>query len=105
MCLRETTRSASSSSIRPARLPHLGSVPPYEFTFAAPANPFNGLYPGDSMNPPLEAGDVRPVSCAADETVEDEVTRCLRFTAGPVNMGEGPFEIHFSYTADTLAGV
>lgn len=86
-------------------LPDLRSVPPYEFTFAAPANPFNGLYPGDSMNPPLEAGDVRPVSCAADETVEDEVTRCLRFTAGPVNMGEGPFEIHFSYTADTLAGV
>jgi hypothetical protein len=85
-------------------LPDLRSVPPYEFTFAAPANPFNGLYPGDNMNPPLEAAGVHPFSCAFDEAVEDGVSRCLRFTAGPVNMGSGPFEIHFAFVDDTTGG-
>ena len=85
-------------------LPDLRSVPPYEFGFAAPANPFNGLYPGDNMNPPLEVAGAHPASCAFDEQAEDGVSRCLRFTAGPVNMGRGPFEIHFAYVGDTVAG-
>jgi hypothetical protein len=89
---------------RGLRLPDLRSVPPYEFTFAAPANPLNALYPDDGVNPPLDVAGVHPVSCAADEHAEDGVSRCLRFTAGPVNMGRGPFEIHFAYAEDSAAG-
>ncbi len=85
-------------------LPDLRSVPPYEFGFVAPANPFNGLYPDDSVNPPLDVAGVHPLSCAIDETVEQGTMKCLRFTAGPFNVGKGPFEIHFSYVEDTLAG-
>ena len=74
---------------RTALLPDLRAVPPYEFGFVAPANPFNALYPPDTVNPPLEAAGAHPLSCAADETAEDHVSRCLRLTSGPMNWGEG----------------
>ena len=84
-------------------LPHLRAVPPYEFTFTAPANPLNGLYPPDTANPPLSAAGVSPLSCTADETEQDGVTRCLRFTSGPFEDGGGPFEIDFDFVGDNAA--
>lgn len=73
--------------------PNLTVVPPFEFGFVAPANPFNGAYPPDDVNPGLEAAGIAPVSCAADETAEDGAIRCLRFSTGPANVGPGPFHL------------
>lgn len=73
--------------------PNLQVLPPYEFGFVAPANPLNAQYPPDDVNPGLEVAGIAPVSCAADETVEDQVIRCLRFSAGPTNAGPGPFHL------------
>lgn len=75
--------------------PNLMATPPYEFGFIAPANPLNGLYPPDTVNPPLDVLGVHPLSCALDELVEDGVSRCLRLTTGPRNAGAGPFELHY----------
>ncbi len=84
--------------------PNLRSVPPYEFGFVAPANPFNGLYPPDTVNPPLDVLGIHPASCASDEMAEDGVRRCLRLTAGPMNSGAGPFEMRFRHIDDVAAG-
>jgi hypothetical protein len=76
-------------------LPNLQATPPYEFGFVAPANPLNGLYPPDTVNPPLDVLGQHPVSCAADETVENHATRCLRLTTGPRNAGAGPMDLAY----------
>src|SRR5262245_7152452 len=49
-------------------LPNLRAVPPYELGFVAPANPLNAAYPPDTVNPPLSAGGVEPISCTVDES-------------------------------------
>ncbi len=93
-----------------ALLPNLKAVPPYEFNFTAPANPGNGLYPPDTVNPPISAGGMEPVSCSPDETAPEAAggqgaVDCLRLTSGPINVGDGPFVKKFFYAADTAAGV
>ena len=90
-------------------LPNLRTVPPYEFGFVAPANPLNGLYPPDTVNPPLSVAGIEPISCSADEAAPVEIggagaVRCLRFTSGPVNVGQGIYDMRFELLADTLAG-
>jgi hypothetical protein len=94
---------------RVAMLPNLRTVPPYELTFIAPANPLNGLYPPDTVNPPLDAAGVHPVSCTVDEAAPVEAggagaRRCLRLTSGPINIGTGPFDMRFSMTEDVTDG-
>lgn len=76
-------------------LPNLQATPPYEFGFIAPANPLNGLYPPDTVNPPLDVLGVHPLSCAADEMAEDGAQRCLRLTTGPRNAGPGPMDLSY----------
>jgi hypothetical protein len=88
-----------------ALLPNLRTDPPYEFTFVAPANPLNGLYPPDTANPPLDVAGVHPLSCTADEMAPVEAggagaQRCLRLTSGPINTGVGPFDMRFSMVED-----
>jgi hypothetical protein len=91
-------------------LPELRADPPMEFTFIAPANPANGLYPPDTVNPPLDVLGVHPLSCGADEMAPTAVQgggaypRCLRFTSGPINVGIGPYEMHWKYVQDVAAG-
>ena len=90
-------------------LPNLRAVPPYEFTFTAPANPLNGLYPPDTANPPLDVAGVHPVSCTADEAAPVAAggagaVRCLRLTSGPINVGAGPFDMRFTFVADAADG-
>lgn len=90
-------------------LPNLRTVPPYELTFTAPANFLNGLYPPDTVNPPLDVAGVHPISCTPDESAPVEAggmgaVRCLRLTSGPVNVGEGPFDMRFSMTSDAGDG-
>jgi hypothetical protein len=76
-------------------LPNLQATPPYEFGFIAPANPLNGLYPPDTVNPPLDVLGYHPLSCAADEMVESGAKRCLRLTTGPRNAGAGPMDLGY----------
>jgi hypothetical protein len=74
----------------------------WEFGFAAPVNPLNGPFLApDDANPPLAAGPARPVSCSPDETLDDGVTRCLRYSFGLGNAGAGPFDVR--WTADQLS--
>jgi hypothetical protein len=76
-------------------LPDLAVTPPYEFSFIAPASPAAGVAP-DYANPPLAVAGQHPLSCTPDEMETDGVSRCLRFTVGPRNMGTGPFEIDYN---------
>ena len=90
-------------------LPNLRTVPPMEFTFIAPLNPANGLYPPDTVNPPADAGGVHPISCTADEAAPAaaggfDAKRCLRLTSGPINVGDGPYDMRFDLLGDTAAG-
>jgi hypothetical protein len=87
-------------------LPNLKAVPPMELGFVAPANPLNGLYPPDDVNPPLDVAGVHPVSCAPDEAAPvaaggQGAVRCLRLTTGPINVGDGPFDMRFDLITDT----
>lgn len=96
--------SAKKLAPKTVLLPNLQATPPYEFGFIAPANPANGVYPPDTVNPPLDVLGYAPLSCTADESLDmtnltfgpDRPTRCLRFTTGPRNMGPGIFEVHYS---------
>lgn len=89
-------------------LPNLRAVPPLEFGFIAPANPLNGLYPPDDVNPPLDVAGVHPLSCAPDESAPEAAGgqgagKCLRLTTGPINVGDGPFDMRFDLVSDTVA--
>lgn len=80
-------------------LPNLVVTRTWEFGFAAPVNPLNGPFLApDDANPPLSAGGVEPVSCSPDETADDRVTRCLRYSFSLGNAGAGPFDLR--WTAD-----
>ena len=90
-------------------LPNLRTVPPLEFTFIAPLNPANGLYPPDTVNPPADVAGVHPISCTADEAGPTAIggfdaKRCLRLTSGPINVGQGPYDMRFDLAGDTAAG-
>jgi hypothetical protein len=76
-------------------LPNLQATPPFEFGFVAPANPLNGLYPPDTVNPPLDVLGQHPLSCAVDEMIENGAQRCLRLTTGPRNAGAGPMDLGY----------
>jgi hypothetical protein len=97
------------SGVRAPLLPNLKTVPPYEFGFIAPANPLNGVYPPDTVNPPADVAGIHPLSCTADEMAPAELggfeaQRCLRLTSGPINVGEGPYDMRFSFTEDVSEG-
>ena len=88
-------------------LPNLKAVPPMELGFIAPANPLNGLYPPDDVNPPLDVAGVHPLSCAPDEAAPvaaggQGAQTCLRLTTGPINVGDGPFDMRFDLITDTI---
>jgi len=80
-------------------LPNLRVTRMWEFGFAAPANPGNGLFPPDDVNPPLSVLGYQPVSCSLDEQLGfdgDPVKRCLRYSFGLANAGEGNFDIRYN---------
>ena len=94
---------------RTALLPNLKTVPPFELGFVAPANPANGAYPPDTVNPPADAAGVHPLSCTADEMAPKaaggfEAQRCLRLTSGPINVGDGPYDMRFTMVQDVAEG-
>lgn len=94
--MRAKAEGAAAKSVKKTLLlPNLQATPPYEFGFVAPANPLNGLYPPDTVNPPLDVLGTHPLSCAADEMAEDGAQRCLRLTTGPRNAGAGPMDLGY----------
>ena len=104
----ESVLATSEANRRPL-YPNLRTVPPYEFTFTAPANPLNGLYPPDSANPPASAAGYSVASCTADEAAPVEAggggaVHCLRLTSGPINIGEGIYDMRFKLIEDYLEG-
>lgn len=80
-------------------LPNLRVTRMWEFGFVAPANPGNGLFPPDDANPPLDVAGKHPLSCAADEMAEDGAVRCLRYSFGLGNAGDGNFDVRYSQSA------
>lgn len=76
-------------------LPNLAVTRLWEFNFTAPLNPANGLFPPDDVNPPMTVAGFSPVSCSADETAFDEAQRCLRYSFGMANIGDGAFRIQY----------
>jgi hypothetical protein len=101
--------AANADGSRRMLLPNFRAVPPFEFGFAAPANPLNSQYPSDSQNPPLSVAGQEPLSCAADEMAPVEAggggaQLCLRLTTGPINVGEGPFMKTFHFQDDLTTG-
>jgi hypothetical protein len=76
-------------------LPDMRVTRLWEFGFVAPANPANGAFPPDYVNPPLDVLGEHPLSCGLDEMQQDGVSRCLRFSFGLANVGEGYFDVRF----------
>lgn len=66
-------------------IPNLRVIPPFELTFDQPV----------SMAGPGAPTPVREASCMADEVAEHQARVCLRFSIGPQNIGDGPFEVHY----------
>jgi hypothetical protein len=102
--------AAASTAPKHMLLPDLRAVPPMEMSFIAPLNPANGLYPPDTVNPPADVAGIHPFSCTVDEMAPVELQgggarRCLRFTSGPINVGQGPYEMHWTYANDIVNGV
>lgn len=98
----------STPAGRVAMLPNLRVVPPYEFGFTAPVTP-NGSYPPDAANPPASAAGRSLYSCTQDEAAPVEAggagaVDCLRLTSGPMNLGQGPFDMRFTFLADMVDG-
>lgn len=62
-----------------ALLPNLRLLPPFKFTFQSPAYTPAGSTSG----------------CTEDEIAEHLPTRCLRFSLGPANYGDGPLELYY----------
>ena len=100
-----------------ALLPNLRVTPPFELGFAAPINPANSTFiAGDDQNPGVIVGDEPLYSCTVDEVQEaadptryplDELTvltECLRFTAGPHNVGEGHLDLRFPIVTRLTGG-
>lgn len=92
----ESKRYAPTPDANGYLLPNLVVTRTWEFGFAAPVNPLNGPFLApDDANPPLAAGPIHPVSCSADETVDDGVTKCLRYSFGMGNAGDGAFDVRW----------
>ena len=73
-------------------LPNLRTEPPFDFTFETDTIILGGA----------TASGFYQGTCGPDEMAEDGARRCLRFTVGPQNAGDGPLELRFSPAADAL---
>lgn len=89
---------ADPEPITSPQLPNLRIVPPFELTFAAPVQPLTLVDPLPYFNAglPLEVAEKPLLSCMPEETASKQVTRCLRFSLGFGNFGEGPLDLRFN---------
>lgn len=90
--MRATLENASQSGAN-GLLPDLKTLPAYDFGFEAPISPGAGAV-SDNTNPPG-----RVLSCTPDEIEEanketgEAPLRCLRFSAGIYNVGQGLLDL------------
>ena len=74
----------ASPTVAVPELPNLRMVPPFEFTFRSP--PAGYVVSTQGLGP----------NCSAQEIVETAARRCLRFSLGPANTGDGPLLVRFA---------
>ncbi|HEX8003029.1 MAG TPA: lysyl oxidase family protein [Mycobacteriales bacterium] len=77
------TRPVAPRTARPL-LPNLRLVPPHEFTFTGPVGV--GAF---------SFGVSPATTCSGYEMAEEKGVRCLRFSLGPSNVGQGPLQLVF----------
>ncbi|MGH7820802.1 MAG: hypothetical protein ACREQ9_13620 [Candidatus Binatia bacterium] len=95
----EPTEYAPPANALGQHLPNLRVTRLWEFGWTAPLNPLNGLFPPDDVNPPLSIADQEPVSCSLDEQLGfdgEPAKRCLRYSFGLANVGDGVFDIRWT---------
>ena len=112
-----SSRTRAGAAGRPRRplLPNLQARAAVRVRLHRAGQPAQRLYPPDTVNPPLDVAGVHPLSCArrrggAGRGRRRRGARCLRLTSGPINVGDGPFDMRFtssatSSTATADAGV
>lgn len=84
-----------------ALLPDLTGLPPYDIGFEGSVNPAGGST-SDNTNLRSSAVSCTPAEIAEASREGDEVpARCLRFSAGVYNMGQGPMDLRL-YKEDEL---
>lgn len=71
--------------------PDLRIIPPFDFTFSPPDDP----YGDDRNNDPAPPPPPGTPSCTEDERAEEGAQRCLRFSMGIENAGAGPLDLRF----------
>lgn len=71
--------------------PDLRIIPPFDFTFSPPDDP----YGNDRSNDPAPPPPPGTPSCTEDERTEEGAQRCLRFSMGIENAGAGPLDLRF----------
>jgi hypothetical protein len=76
-----------------ALLPNLRMLPPFELTFSS-----------DTIGFPPAGMVGLPNGCFVDEVVNYQASRCLRFSTGPGNIGEGNLLLHFEPSATVASG-
>lgn len=82
-------------------LPNLRLTPPFEFTFAAPV--LSMVVP---FGPGSNVGPAQPASCTPGEIANNpNVRRCLRFSFGAQNSGDGPMDLRYRPTPNPLQAV
>lgn len=77
----------SESHGRKLLAPDLRMTPPFEFGFRGCVDQYLCLDPGIP-------GQAAAASCLADEVAEHEARRCLRFSVGTENAGDGPLDLY-----------
>lgn len=82
------------------RSPDLRMLPPFAFTFAAPARQVRLPVGTPLRYQRLDVAGQQPMSCTVDETIENGARRCLRFSVGVENVGDGPLDLRFAPVAD-----
>ena len=85
--LRAKLERATEPRGKRALLPNLRITPPYDITLKG--QPWYFFVAPDSTRP----------SCFPEEMVQWVVTRCLRFSFGPENAGQGPLELIYAAPA------
>lgn len=75
--------------------PNLRPEPGFDFSFTAP---IGSNYVGGGAVP-------ASLSCHADEVAEDQAIRCLRFSFGYQNAGDGPMDLRFDPLTDAASGI
>lgn len=82
---------------RRALMPNLRATPPFDLTFQTPVAASSAGWGPTIAGSPTQG-------CSVDEAAEYGSTRCLRFSAGPENVGEGDLKFRYVVGSDPTRG-